>query len=100
MDPSGGGSTTAENLARRGVSAIVIKGVMAHQALEIFEKYYVPVISADKINIKWIGGLPYADPEEIKRVIREEETVRSSDEFEMVKTILDDYLRELKRQKT
>ena len=100
LDPSGGGSTTAESLAKRGVSTVIIKGVMAHQALEIFEKYYVPVISADKINIRWIGGLPYADPEEIKRVIREGETVRSSDEFEMVKTILDDYLRELKRQKT
>ncbi len=99
LDPSGGGSTTAENLAKRGVSAIIIKGVMSHQALEIFEKYYVPVVSADKINIKWIGGLPYADPEEIKRVIKEGETVKSSDEFEMMKTILNDYLKELREQK-
>lgn len=99
LDPSGGGSTTAESLAKRGISVVIIKGVMSHQALEIFEKYCIPVISSDKINIKWIGGLPYAAQEEVRRVIKEGETFGSSDGFEMVKTILDDYLRELKRNK-
>ncbi|MEM1544689.1 MAG: DUF460 domain-containing protein, partial [Candidatus Bathyarchaeia archaeon] len=32
LDPSGGGPTTAERLARRGVKAVVIRGVMSHQA--------------------------------------------------------------------
>lgn len=99
LDPSGGGPTTAETLARRGVSAIIIRGVMSHHALEIFEKYYVPVISADEINIKWIGGLPYADPEEIKRIIKKGETIKSSDKLNMMKAILNDYLKELEKQK-
>jgi len=100
LDPSGGGSTTAEILAKRGVRAIVIRGVMSHQALETFEKYLVPVISADKINIKWIEGLPYADPEEIKKIIRERKTIKSSDDLETLRAILEDHLREVMEGKT
>jgi len=99
LDPSGGGSTTAEILARRGVRAIVIKGAMSHQALETFEKYLVPVISANKINIKWIEGLPYADLEEIKKVVREGKTIKPSDDLETLRTILEDHLREVRERK-
>ncbi|MBS7639696.1 MAG: DUF460 domain-containing protein [Candidatus Bathyarchaeia archaeon] len=95
LDPSGGGPTTAERLARRGVKAVVIRGVMSHQALEVFEKYYVPVISADRINIRWIDGLPYTDPEEIKRIIKCGDVIKSSDELRMLKTIIDEHLREI-----
>jgi predicted RNase H-like nuclease (RuvC/YqgF family) len=99
LDPSGGGSTTAEILAKRGVRAIVIRGVMSHQALETFERYLVPVIPADNINIKWIEGLPYADPEEIKKIVKEGKTIKSSNGLETLKAILEDHLREVKEGK-
>ncbi|MEM2820101.1 MAG: DUF460 domain-containing protein, partial [Candidatus Bathyarchaeia archaeon] len=68
LDPSGGGRTTAERLAKRGVRAIILRDLMAHEALEVFERYHVPVIPADKVSIRWIDGLPYANPNEIKRI--------------------------------
>lgn len=95
LDPSGGGPTTAERLARRGIKAVVMRGAMSHQALEVFEKYYVPVIPADKINIRWIDGLPYTDPEEIKRIIKSGDVIRSSDDLRMLKTIIDEHLKEI-----
>ncbi|MEM1581578.1 MAG: DUF460 domain-containing protein [Candidatus Bathyarchaeia archaeon] len=98
LDPSGGGSTTAESLAKRSIKAIIIRGIMAHQALEVFEKYYVPVIQADELKIKWINGLPYADPEEIKKLIKQGKTLKSSDDLKMLKTIIDDHLKDLKER--
>lgn len=100
LDSSGGGPATAELLLRRGVKAVISKGAMSYQALEIFENYHVPVIPADKINIRWIEGLPYADPEEMKKLIREGKTMKASNKFEILKTILDDHLRELSDEKT
>lgn len=100
LDPSGGGSTTAEILAKRGVKTVIIKGTMSYQALETFEKYFVPVISADKINIRWIDGLPYASQEEIKRLIKEGKIIKSTDEFENLRTVIEDHLREIESERT
>ncbi|MCX8171555.1 MAG: hypothetical protein N3E47_06270, partial [Candidatus Bathyarchaeota archaeon] len=94
IDPSGGGSSTAENLIRRGVKAVVINGAMSHQALETFEKNHIPVIHADELDVKWIDGLPYADPNDVKRVIKYGGAVSSVDSVEALKTIIRDHLRE------
>ncbi|MEM2455435.1 MAG: DUF460 domain-containing protein, partial [Candidatus Bathyarchaeia archaeon] len=99
LDPSGGGSTTAEILVKRGVKTVIIKGTMSHQALETFEKYRVPVISADKINIRWVDGLPYASQEEIKRLIKEGKIIKSTDKFENLRTIIEDHLREIENER-
>ncbi|MEM3478677.1 MAG: DUF460 domain-containing protein [Candidatus Bathyarchaeia archaeon] len=98
MDPSGGGSSTAENLAKRGVKAVIINGAMSHQALEIFEKHYIPVIPAGELNVKWIDGLPYADPKDVKRVIKDGRTLSSVNSVESLKEIVRDYLREIMDQ--
>ncbi|MEM2182783.1 MAG: DUF460 domain-containing protein [Candidatus Bathyarchaeia archaeon] len=99
LDPSGGGRTTAERLAKRGVRAIILRDLMAHEALEVFERYHVPVIPADKVSIRWIDGLPYANPNEIKRIIKEGGIVKQSSEHEMLRAILEEHLREIKEQK-
>lgn len=96
LDPSGGGPATAKSLVMRGIRAAVVRGRMSHHALEVFEEYYVPVISADKVNVMWIDGLPYADQEEIKKIIKSGETLRSTDDLQMLKSIIDDHLREVK----
>ncbi|MEM2728544.1 MAG: hypothetical protein QXF59_05685, partial [Candidatus Bathyarchaeia archaeon] len=97
MDPSGGGSSTAENLAKRGIKAVIINGTMSHQALEIFEKYHISVVPASELNIRWIDGLPYADPNDIKRLIKEGKTISSVSNVESLKDIVRDYLREIMR---
>lgn len=99
LDPSGGGRTTAERLIKRGVSAIILRGLMAHEALEVFERYHVPVIPAERVSIRWIDGLPYADPNEIKRIIKEGGALRQSSGHELLRAILEEHLKEIKEQK-
>ncbi|MEM2321039.1 MAG: DUF460 domain-containing protein [Candidatus Bathyarchaeia archaeon] len=95
LDPSGGGATTAKSLVARGIRAAIVRGKMSHQALEVFEESSVPVIPADKVNIVWIEGLPYAGQEEVKRLIKSRETHKLADAFGMLKSIIDDHLRDV-----
>lgn len=98
LDPSGGGSTTAKSLVARGIRAAIVRGKMSHQALEVFEESSVPVIPADKVNIMWIEGLPYAGQEEVKRLIKSGEAHKPVDAFGMLKSIIDDHLRDIDRE--
>lgn len=99
LEPSGGGPTTAESLAKRGIKAVITRGAMSHQALEVFEKYHVPVLPAEKVDIRWIDGLPYADVNEIKRLIKEGEDLGSINDVERLKSIIDDHLREIREKR-
>lgn len=98
LDSSGGGAATAEMLSKRGVKIIVAKGVMSHQALEVFEKYCIPVIPADKISINWINGLPYTNPEEIEKAIKERKIIKTIEKFEGLKSILDEVIKEAREE--
>jgi len=95
LDPSGGGPATAEELAKRGIKTVVTKGQMSHNALEIFEKYMIPVVSYEDLRIEWIEGLPYADSESLRRAIKEAGKREVLGVYEQIKTILEDHKREI-----
>jgi len=100
LDPSGGGTATAEALAKRGVKAVVTKGAMAHQAQEVFARCMVPVIPSEKLEIEWIEGLPYADSENLRKAIKEVKKTEASKAFEELRTIVEDHRKELKDEET
>ena len=95
LNPSGGGATTAEELAKRGVKTIVTEGQMSHNALEIFEKYMIPVVSHDELKIEWIEGLPYVDSESLKEAIKEAGKREALTAYSQIKTILEDHRKEI-----
>jgi len=95
LDPSGGGAATAEELAKRGVKTVVIEGQMSHNALEIFEKYMIPVVSHDDLKIEWIEGLPYVDSESLRGAIKKAGKREASTIYRQIKTILEDHRREI-----
>jgi len=97
LDPSGGGAATAEELARRGVKVIVTKGRMSHNALEIFEKYMIPVIDYENLKIEWIEGLPYADSKILKEHLRMTEEKEALMAYRQFKEMLEDHRREALR---
>lgn len=97
LDPSGGGPATAKSLIMRGIKAAVVRGRMSHQALEVFEEYSVPIISAEKVNIVWIEGLPYANQEEVKRLIKDLEERKTVDSIETLRSIMNEHLRDVSR---
>ena len=88
-------AATAEELAKRGVKTIVAKGQMSHNALEIFEKYMIPVVSHDDLKIEWIEGLPYADSESLRKAIKEAEKGEALTVYGQIKTLLEDHRREI-----
>ena len=95
LNPSGGGPATAEELARRGVKTIVTKGRMSHSALEIFERYMIPVISYEDLKIEWIEGLPYAYSESLGEAIKKADEKERSAVYTEIKTILEDHRKEV-----
>jgi len=98
LNPSGGGATTAEELAKRGVKTIVAKGQMSHNALEIFEKYMIPVVSYENLEIEWIEGLPYVDSECLRKAVKEAGKREKLAVYSEIKTILDDHRKEIVRE--
>jgi len=99
LDPSGGGTATAEFLVKRGVKTIIVRGAMSHQAQEVFAEYSVPVIPAEKLKVEWIEGLPHADSESLKRAAKEVEEKQASRSLEDLKTIVEEHRKELEGQK-
>jgi hypothetical protein len=95
LNPSGGGPATAEELAKRGVKIVVTRGRMSHNALEIFEKYMIPVVSYEYLKIEWIEGLPYADSESLREAIKEGGEEEKLAVYAQIKTILEDHRKEI-----
>ena len=91
LDPSGGGAATAEELARRGIKIIVMKGQMSHNALEVFERCMIPVVSYSDIKVEWIEGLPYVNPEDLREAVRRAEEKNASMAYHQLKAILEDH---------
>ena len=98
LDPSGGGATTAETLARRSVKVIVARGSMSHHAVEVFAKYMIPVVQSERLRIEWIEGLPYADSESLRAALRELEQREVAKAYDEVKTIVEDHRKKMREQ--
>jgi len=95
LNPSGGGAATAEELTKRGVKAVIIKGSMAHQALEVFAKYMIPVVPSERLEIEWIEGLPYVDVENLRRTVKEVIKKEVSEAYDEIRSIMEDHRKEL-----
>ena len=95
LDPSGGGASTAETLAKRGPKAIVTKGSMSHHALEAFAKNLIPVLPSERLAIEWIEGLPYAETESLRKAMREVGEMEASKAYEEIRTILEEHRKEV-----
>jgi len=99
LDPSGGGAATAEELAKRGIKVVVTKGQMSHNALEIFEKYMIPIIHRDGLKIEWIEGLPYVNSESLREAIKKARKREALTVYHQIRTILEDHRREIAEER-
>ena len=95
LDPSGGGSSTAETLAKRGPKAIVTKGSMSHYALGVFAKYLIPVVPSGRLEIEWIEGMPYAESESLRKAVKQIGEMEASKAYEDLRTILEEHRKEV-----
>ncbi|MBU7017393.1 MAG: DUF460 domain-containing protein [Theionarchaea archaeon] len=56
-DASGGGTSTARELANRGVRAVITHERMSHMAEEEFTKAQIPVFSEEEVNLEALGNV-------------------------------------------
>jgi len=71
LNASGGGTSTSEELAKRGVRTVVVGTPMASQAEEKLREHGVPVIPSEALEIKWVEGYPYAKTSDVEKAISE-----------------------------
>jgi len=69
QDPSGGGSSTAEQLIHFGVHVIITKGTMSHLALDQFTSSHIPVIEANKLRITMVDEFAVVDNEHLEKEV-------------------------------
>ena len=69
LNSSGGGISTANELVRRGIRAIVSETNMAHQALELLEDNSIPVISGKDVKVQWVEGKPCIGKGEFEKAL-------------------------------
>jgi len=98
LDASGGGASTAEEVVKRGVTAVVSQTSMAHQAEAVFETLGVPVVLYDELTVAWVEGYPYVTTEELETVLKKGRVEKKAELSAKLLDIVDDYKRE--RQQT
>lgn len=98
LDASGGGASTAEELVKRGVKAVVSQTSMAHQAEAVFESLGVAVVPYDELTVAWVEGYPYVTTEDLETVLKKGRVEKKAELNAKLLGIVDDYKRE--RQQT
>jgi len=68
---SGAGKATAEILVNHGIRAIIAKGDMSHLAREVFEREKIPIIPADRMEIKVFDEFALVRSSELEEKIEE-----------------------------
>jgi len=91
LDSTGGGASTAEELVKLGVRAVVSQTGMAHQALDIFEKNGIPVIRIEDLDINWLNGFPYAERRDLLHAIDHVTNKGKSEAEKNLIDIIEDY---------
>jgi hypothetical protein len=97
-DASGGGTTTAHEVARHKVTCILVSGSMSHLARTVFEKVGIPVFNAEEFEMKCVENYGVTKAEKFEEKMKEWRMKRSIDEAEKasenLKTIIEEYKKE------
>ncbi len=103
-DPSGGGSSTANQLIKLGVKVVIIQGAMSHLALQQFMAVQVPVISADLLRITTVDEFAVVDVEQLNQQIKQWREGQQATEHEAtadsIERIIEEYRQERRNKKS
>jgi len=76
---------------------------MAYQAEEVFKKHNIPIITSEKLEIKWIEGQPYVSRNQLILALGNVEVQNKSEaralEEESIQKIINEYREERKKIK-
>lgn len=98
----GGGSNTASVLVDIGLKAIIITDQMSHTAREVFEKEDIPVINADKLQLRMVDEFAIIKAETLNNEIAKWNSKlkeqRKKEEEKKLLTVIDEYRAKRKRK--
>ncbi len=99
QDPSGGGSSTAEQLIQFGVQVVISEGTMSHLALEKFSTVHIPVIDAKKLRITIVDEFAVVDVEQLHKEIRKWQKDHQVAEREAAADVLERLIEEYRQER-
>jgi len=94
LNASGGGASTSEELAKRGVRAVVGGTPMAFQAEEKLREHGVSVIPSKALEIKWVEGYPYAKTSDVEKAILEAKGSEKAKAIKGLSEMVEEYKKE------
>lgn len=98
----GGGSSTAALLADIGIKAVIIFDKMSHPAREVFEQETIPIINADKLELKLVDEFAIVKDEtltnEIEKWNRKIKEQKTKEQEKILLTVIDEYRAKRKRK--
>lgn len=101
-DASGGGTTTAYEVARHKVICILVSGSMSHLARTVFEEVGIPVFTAEEFEMKCVENYGVAPKVQVEKRIGEWRAKRSLREAEKssekLETLIEEYKKERKEE--
>jgi predicted RNase H-like nuclease (RuvC/YqgF family) len=104
QNPSGGGSSTAEQLIQFGVQVIISKGKMSHLALDQFTSADIPVIEAKKLRITMVDEFAVVDIEQLQEEILEWQKYHKAAEREntadAIERLIEEYRHERRNEES
>jgi predicted RNase H-like nuclease (RuvC/YqgF family) len=104
QNPSGGGSSTAEQLIQFGVQVIISKGKMSHLALDQFTSANIPVIEAKKLRITMVDEFAVVDIEQLHAEVMEWQKYHKATEHEeaadAIERLIEEYRHERRNEES
>ena len=104
LDPSGGGSSTADLLIGMGVKAVIIHGTMSHLALSRFIAADIPVVNDDDLRITIVDEFAVVDNAQLENKLAEwrksRRVIEREAAVEALERMVEEYRQERRREAT
>jgi predicted RNase H-like nuclease (RuvC/YqgF family) len=99
QDPSGGGSSTADQLIQFGVKVIISQGIMSHLALDQFTSAKIPVLDASRLQITMVDEFAVVNIKELEEEINHWQKLHKITEREETADTLERLINEYREER-
>lgn len=99
LNPSGGGSSTAEQLIQLGVQVVITHGTMSHLALEQFHSVKIPVLNAESLEITSVDEFAVVDANQLGKELAKWEKKYLTTEREATAEALERIIQEYRQER-
>ena len=99
INPSGGASSTADQLIQFGVQAVITHGTMSHLALDKFHSAQIPVLNAENLEITMVDEFAVVDIQQLTQEILKWKSRYQTNEREVAADALERLVEEYRQER-